>query len=159
MMSLVGEINDFFNRWGEHFDIKAINYTKQIVHKIKTSPVLENFLNENKISASMLLNEITPFSQFKFLQYGDERLDMKEIQSILNIILFSNEMEKMILEDHVHFSSVGPVGELYYLADQYATDYFNNKYDIGLELGEEFDYTILENKSDDENDFSGFGIN
>jgi hypothetical protein len=157
-MSLIGEINDFFNRWGEHFDLKTINYTKQIVHKIKSSPVLESFLRENNITSYLLLNEITPYSQYKLIQNGDERLDMKEIQSILNIILFSNEMEKMILEDHVHFSSIGPVGELYYLADEYATEYFNNKYGIEIVLGEEFDYTILDDNQGGDY-FSGFGIN
>lgn len=159
-MSLIGEINDFFYRYGEAFDLKTINYTKQVVHKIKSSPVLQNFLNENKISASMLLNEITPYSQFKLLQYGDEKLDMRELQSILNIILFSNEIENLMMDgDHINFSSIGEAGELYYLPDEIACDYFNDKYGIEMIPGEEFDFTILEsNMGDNEIDF-GFGGN
>ncbi len=161
-MSLIGEINNYFIRYGDMFDLQTINYTKQVVHKIKTSPVLKNFLTENHISASVLLNEITPYSQFKLRQYGDEKLDMKEIQSILNIILFSNEIEKLMMEDHIEFSSIGEAGELYYLADEHAAEYFNNKYEIEIVEGEEFDFTILDGHGGDNNlNFGGggFGIN
>ena len=157
-MSITGDINNFFNEYGDQFDLKAINYTKKIVSRIKTSPVLENFLNENAISTSMLLNEIIPISQYKLRMENDEKLDMREIQSILNIILFSNELEKLLLEDHVEFSSIGPMGEIFYVADKYAASYFNEKYNINVKVGEEFDYTILE----DENNFGydlGFGGN
>jgi hypothetical protein len=157
IMSLIGEINSFFNKYGESFDLQTINYTKQVVHKIKTSTTLKNFLTENDISASMLLNEITPYSQFKLRQYGDEKLDMKEIQGILNVILFSNEIENLMMNgDHVKFSSIGEAGELYYVADYYAVEYFNNKYGIELVEGEEFDFTILEDNGGGE-DYLDFG--
>jgi hypothetical protein len=158
-MSLIGEINRFFSEYGEHFDIETINYTKQVVYKIKTSPTLEKFFAENKISASMLLNEIVPYSQYKFRQYGNEKLDMKEIQSVLNIILFSNEIEKLMMEDHVRFSSIGEAGELYYLADDHATKYFNEKYGIEIKEEEEFDFTILEDRDNKEDLDFGFGGN
>jgi hypothetical protein len=158
-MSLISEINGFFKEYGNMFDLQTINYTKQVVHKIKTSPVLKTFLTENKITVSVLLNEITPYSQFKLRQYGDEKLDMKEIQSILNIILFSNELENLMMEDHVEFSSIGLSGEIYYLADEYAADYFNDKYGIEIIAGEEFDFTVLD-ESQNGNDYNlGFGIN
>lgn len=158
-MSLISEINGFFKEYGDMFDLQTINYTKQVVHKIKTSPVLKTFLTENKITASVLLNEITPYSQFKLRQYGDEKLDMKEIQSILNIILFSNELENLMMEDHIEFSSIGPAGEMYYVADDHAADYFNEKYGIEIIAGEEFDFTVLD-ESQNGNDYNlGFGIN
>jgi formylmethanofuran dehydrogenase subunit E-like metal-binding protein len=161
MMSLISEINDFFIRYGEQFDLKTINYTKQVVHKIKTSPVLKTFLSENKITASLLLNEITPYSQFKLKQYGDEKLDMREIQSVLNIILFSNELEYLMIEDHVVFSSIGPLGEIFYRADEYASDYFNEKYGLDIVEDEEFDFTVLEDRNGGTSDYNigGFGIN
>ena len=158
-MSVIGEINDFFLEYGDRFDLQTINYTKEVVHKIKTSDILHNFIDQNNISASVLLNEITPYSQWKFHMYGDEKLDMKEIQSILNIIMFSKELEDMILEDHVVFSSIGPMGELYYRADEFASEYFNIKYDINIEEDIEFDYTILENKSEGNASNFDFGIN
>lgn len=158
-MSLISEINEFFIKYGEYYDLKTINYTKQVVHKIKTSPVLQNFLSENKISASLLLNEISPYSQFKLKQHGDEKLDMREIQSILNIILFSNELEKLILEDHVVFSSIGKMGEIYYRADQYATNYFNEKFGLNIVEDEDFDFTVLEEQNGNSDYNIGFGIN
>ena len=159
-MSLVKEINDFFLNYGDLFDLKTINYTKQVVHRIKTSPTLQNFFSENDISASVLLNEMTPYSQFKLKRYGDEKLDMKELQSILNIILFSNELENLILEDHIKFSSIGPMGEIYYRADKHAVDYFNEKYTIELKENDEFDFTVLEGHYGIENDFDkNFGLN
>jgi hypothetical protein len=155
------EINDFFQNYGEYFDLQAINYSKEVVYRIKTSGVLKNFLKENKISASVLLNEIAPYSHYKYRQFGDEKLDMKEIQSILNIILFSNEIEKMMLEDHIFFSSIGPLGEIYYKPDEYAAEYFNDKYSIDMEEGVEFDFSILEDYGGSENYFEegGFSIN
>lgn len=158
MMSLIGEINDFFYKYGEFYDYKTISYTKQVVHKIKTSPVLEKFLLENNITASILLNEIVPYSQFKLKQHGEEKLDMKEIQGILSVILFSNEIEKFMLDDHIDFSSIGPLGEIYYAADEVACEYFNEKYGMEMNPGEEFDFTILEDQDFDDMNF-GFGIN
>jgi len=153
------EINRFFTECGYQFDFQTISYSKQIVRKIKTSPTLNNFFTENKITASMLLNEIVPYSQYKFKQCGDEKLDMKEIQSVLNIILFSNELEKLLIEDHVYFSSIGEAGEIYYLADDYATEYFNDKYGIEIKEGEEFDFTVLEESRKDGGLDFGFGDN
>lgn len=156
-MSIISEINEFFHKYGDLFDLQTINYTKQVVHNIKTSKTLENFLTENQIGAQLLLNEMTPYCQFKFTQYGDEKLDMVEIQAILNIILFSNELEKMILDDHVSITSLGEIGDLFYTADEYAADYFNQKFDIDMIPGEEFDFTILEEKNG--NDGMGFRLN
>jgi hypothetical protein len=66
-----------------------------------------------------------------------------------------------MLDDHVEFSSIGKLGEIYYVADYYATDYFNEKYGIEIIEGEEFDFTILEDiKGDDLFDQGGgFSIN
>ena len=157
-MSLNTDINDFFQKYGDFFDLKTINYTKQVVYKIKTSDILEGFLMENDISSQVLLNEMTPYSQFKLKNYGDEKLNLDEIQAILNIILFSHELEKMILDDHIRFSSIGEIGEVYYIADEYAADYFNDKFGLGIEEDEEFDFTILDdnnrNDSDVDIDFS-----
>ena len=158
-MSIIGEINDFFSEYGDRFDMPTINYTKQVVHKIKTSDVLHTFIDQNNISASVLLNEITPYSQWKYKTYGDEKLDMKEIQSILNIIIFSKELEDMILQDHVVFSSIGEMGELYYRADEFAAEYFNVKYDINIVEDVEFDYTILENHDSEGASNFDFGVN
>jgi len=69
---------------------------------------------------------------------------MKELQSILNIIMFSNELEKLIMEDHVRMSSIGEAGEIFYIADAYAAEYFQEKYSFNIKEGVEFDFTILE---------------
>jgi len=156
-MSLVTEINSFFFKYGDLYDLKTINYTKQVVHKIMTSPVLDNFLRINKITATVLLNEMAPYSQFRLKQYGNEIIDMQEVQALLNVILFSNEIEKFILEDHVKFSAIGPMGEIYYKADQHASDYFKDKYDIDIDVDTDFDFTVLEGHGN--NPEMGFGIN
>lgn len=160
-MSIKGEINQFFNKYGDKFDLEIINYTKQVVHNIQTSPTLTSFIKENKITSQLLLNEITPYSQYKFSEFGDEKLDMNELQAILNIILFSNEIENMILENHVSFSSIGENGVLNYISDDEASNYFNEKYGLDMEAGEEFDFTILEDKDDpdDLNNHGNFGLN
>lgn len=157
-MTLSQEINNFFKKYGQYFDYPAINYSKQVVQRIKSSPILDKFFEENDISASVLLNEITPYSNYKYKQFGQESLDIKEVQSILNVILFSNELEKMMEDEHVKFSSIGKFGEIYYVADEYASEYFEEKYGIEIEEGVEFDFSILEEKGDDF-DLSGFGIN
>lgn len=159
-MNVIEEINGFFSKYGDQFDLKTINYTKQLVHRIKTSDVLKNFLSKNKISASMLLNEIVSYSDFKLVKYGNEKLDLSEIQSVLNIILFSNELEELIMKDHVEISSIGQTGELFYTPDQFTVDYFMGKYEIELEEDVEFDFTILDGKDigEIENGFD-FGIN
>lgn len=157
-MSLSKEIEDFFNKYGEEFNLLTITYAKQLVHKIKSSDILHNFLSDNNITASMLLNEIVPYSNYKFNSSGDEKLDMGEIQSILNIILFSNELEKLIMEDHVIISSIGSSGELFYIPDEYTVKYFMEKYGIELKENQEFDYTILEDNDIGSSNFN-FGIN
>lgn len=151
MSSLNKELDDFFNENGEFYNFKTISYAKQLVYNIKTSEILTNFFTENKISASMLLNEIVPYSDYKFNSSGNEKLDMRELQCILNIIMFSNELETLIMEDHVTISSIGLSGELFYIADEYASEYFYDKYGLEIEEGEEFDFTILDdlNLSDD----------
>ena len=64
----------------------------------------------------------------------------------------------MIINDNVIFSSIGHSGELYYKADKYASNYFNDKYDINIKEGVDFDFTILENSSINYG-FNDFGIN
>lgn len=159
-MSVKQEIDDFFNEYGEYFDKICVNYTRQLVHKIKTSDSLKNFLSENDISASVLLNELTPYSNYKLSQYGNEKLNMQEIQNVLNIIIFSNEIEKLILEDHIYISSIGQFGELFYIPDKFTVNYFLERYNMELVENEEFDFTILD-EIDMNNDFEGydFGIN
>lgn len=159
-MSINTDINDFFRKYGELFDLKTINYAKQVVYKIKTSDVLKKLFTDNDIGSQVLLNEMTPYSQFKLKNYGDEKLNLAEIQAILNIILFSHELEIMIQDDHIRFSSIGDNGEVYYVADEYASDYFNDKFNLDIEEDEEFDFTILDdnNRSDYDVDID-FGLN
>lgn len=158
-MSLVNEINDFFIKYGEQFDTKTINYTKEVVHRIKTSNVLDNFLNKNNISASILLNEIVPYSQFKLTKYGNEKLDMDELQCLLNFIVFSNEVEKLMMEDHISITSIGEDGSLNYTPDKYAADYFQNEYNLNIEDNEEFDFSIIEEDDENDSEFIGFSLN
>lgn len=160
-MSLMNELDDFFKEYGYEYNLVTINYTKELVHRIKTSDVLKEFLTENDISASVLLNEIVPYSDFKFKQYGDEKLDMKELHSVLNIIIFSNELERFIMNDDIEISSIGEAGELYYRPNETAADYFRIKYDMNMKEGVEFDFTILESMGENEknNDDFDFGIN
>lgn len=160
-MSLIAEIDDFFFKHGDMFDLETINYTKNIVFKIKSSPTLKNYLSENKIGAQLLLNELTPYCQFKYKEYGDASIGMDEIQSILNIIVFSNELEKMIMNDHIRISSLDPIGDLYYIADEFAANYFNDRFNINMIAGEEFDFTIIDDKNDDDddNDIGGMSLN
>lgn len=155
-MSIKSKINDFFNKYGEFYDYETIEYTKKVVFRIKTSSTLENFLNENDITAQMLLNEITPYSQYKLTYEGNFKLEIDELQSILDIILFSNEIETLMLEEHIKFSSIGLDGEIYYIADDYAINYFYSKYGIEILENKEFDFTILnkDNNIIDENYFS-----
>lgn len=122
------ELDQFFNKYGVDLHYVTIGYTRQLVYNIKTSPTLKNFLEENNITSLLLLNEIVPYCDFKFKNYGNEKLDMRELQGILNIIIFSNKLEKFILEDHVKFSSIGEAGELFYVADDYAASYFRDRY-------------------------------
>lgn len=151
-MSLSNEINDFFNKYGELFDMETIDYTRQIVEKIISSPTLEHFFNDNQITAKMLLNEITPISQYKFKKYGDVKLEVHELQSIFNVILFSNEIENLILEDIISFNSIGPMGEMFYISDEEGAEYLNTKFGTGIIPYEEFDFTVLDgDDSDDDN--------
>lgn len=151
-MSLSKEINDFFNKYGELFDMETIDYTRQVVEKIITTPTLEHFFHDNKITAKMLLNEITPISQFKFKKYGDVKLDLKEVQSILNIIMFSNNIENLMIEGHVSFNSIGTMGEMFYVTDEEGAKYLNEKFGTEVEPYEEFDFTILDEADDDDDD-------
>lgn len=157
-MSLNSKIDEFFNKYGEFFDHPTIKYTRQVVHRIKSSPILENFLNENNITSQMLLNEITPYSQYKYTYEGDVKLEVDELQSILDIILFSNEIEKLMIEEHVIFSSIGTMGEIYYIADSFAADYFNVNFGIEVIEDKEFDFTILD-KDNNEIDQNYFSLN
>lgn len=158
-MSINKEIDNFFNEYGEYFDKICINYTKTLVQKIKTSDTLKKFLSQNNISASILLNEITPYSNYKLKQYGDEKLNDQELQSVLNIIIFSNEIEKLILDDHIQITSIGESGELYYTPDKFTVEYFLDKYNIKLKENEEFDFTILDETDIDNFSDYDFGIN
>ena len=62
------------------------------------------------------------------------------------------------MEDHVRFSSIGILGELYYIADKYAVEYFEEK-NIIIEEGIEFDYTVIEDQEGSGYDISNIGIN
>jgi hypothetical protein len=160
-MSLTEELNYFFEKYGDEYSFVTINYTRELVTRIKTSDVLKEFLKENGISASVLLNEIVPYCDFKFKQYGDEKLDMKELHSMLNIIIFSNELERFIMNDDIEISSIGESGELYYRPNEVAADYFRLKYDMNMKEDVEFDFTILETIGENEKNIDDFdfGIN
>lgn len=159
-MSLIDDINDYFFKYGSFYDMETINYTKHVVHNIKTSSILEKFMSENNITAKMLLNEMTPYVQYKYNNYGSTELDMSEMEAILNIILFSNELENLIIDEHVKISSIDELGDLSYIADEYAADYLNDKFGLDIVEDEEFDFSILEDPENDiNNDFNGFKLN
>ena len=159
-MSLIDDINDYFFKYGLFYDMETINYTKQVVHNIKTSSILEKFMTENNITAKMLLNEMTPYVQYKYNNYGNTELDMSEMEAILNIILFSNELENLIIDEHVKISSIDEFGDLSYIADEYATDYLNDKFGLDVVEGDEFNFSILEDdENDSDNNFNGFKLN
>jgi len=149
-MSLINDINDFFKKYGELFDMETIDYTKQVVEKIISSPILEHFFSDNKITTKILLNEMTPISQFKFKKYGDVKLELTELQSILNIILFSNELEQMMMNDKLSFNSIGTMGEMFYITDEEGAENLNEKFGTNIIPYEEFDFTVLDADDDDE---------
>ncbi len=167
-MSLSSDINDFFNKYGELFDMETINYTRNVVQRVISYPNLNKFFIENQITAQMLLNELTPISQFKFTRYGDVKLDVDELQSIFNIILFSNDLEQLMIDEHASFNSIGEMGELYYITDEFGSDFLNERFKTKIVPYEEFDFTVLDydDEDDDEDDdgtddpnLGGFGLN
>lgn len=147
-MSSNNDYNKFFNN--SSFNEKTIKYSKNLVERIRTSPDLKHFLTTNRISSLILLNEIVPYSDYKFRNFGDEKLDMDELQEVLNLIVFSNEIEKLMMTDNVVFYAIGEDGEIIYKADKDAIDYFKESY--GIELPEEFDFSILGFEDSDDND-------
>lgn len=157
-MSLMSSMDNFFKKYGEFYDYKPIIYTRSVVENIKNSNILKDFLGDNNISVQVLLNELIPYSQYKYTSHGDEKLNMDEMQIILNIIIFSNELEKLMIEGHIKFSSIGDMGNLYYVANKYASNYFNEKYDINIIEGEEFDFGVLDG-GDSENNHNILGLN
>jgi hypothetical protein len=167
-VSLSSDINDFFNKYGELFDMETINYTRNVVQRVISYPNLNKFFIENQITAQMLLNELTPISQFKFTRYGDVKLDVDELQSIFNIILFSNDLEQLMIDEHASFNSIGEMGELYYITDEFGSDFLNERFKTKIVPYEEFDFTVLDydDEDDDEDDdgtddpnLGGFGLN
>ncbi len=152
MMSLISDINNFFIKYGTIFNIETIDYTKQVVHEMMVSPTLKDFLKKNDITAQILLNEITPYCQFKLKKFGTIELNNKEIGVIFNIIIFSVEIQKMLEQNHASISSIGISGNLFYKIDKTASDYFKKKFNIKINPDEEFNFMILENHNDDNND-------
>ena len=156
-MTITEKVDDYFKRYGDYFDLVVIKYSKELLYKIIESPILNNVLTQNNISPIILLNTIVIYSQEKYYFFKEEKLNPKEMQGVLNICLFSNEIEDMILNDHISITSINSDGFLCYTPDEYASDYFYNTYNIDVMPGEEFDFSIIENN--DNSSISGFSTN
>jgi hypothetical protein len=154
------KINQYFKKYGDYFEKESIKYTSNLVRHISSnSPDLKEFLDDNEITDLLLINEIAPISSYKFLNFGDEKLAMSEIQDVLDFIVFSNELENQMMEDNVRITSIGEDGILFYTANDDARYFFLEKYGIDIPEGE-FDYTIMDNfinENEDEED-DGFNV-
>lgn len=149
------KIDHYFRKYKDYFEDVSIKYSSDLVRNIcSNSPDLKEFLEDNNISEILLINEITPISTFKFLNFGDEKLAISEIQDVLDFIIFSNEIEYQIINNNIKISSIGEDGILFYEANEKAKYHFLEEYGIEIPDGE-FDYTAMDNFADenqDEND-------
>ena len=153
------KIDQYFRKYKNYFEEESIEYTSNLVRNIcSNSPDLKEFLEDNEISEVLLVNEMTPISTFKFLNFGDEKLAMSEIQDVLDFIVFSKELEYQIMNDNIRISSIGEDGVLFYTANDKARYYFLEEYGIEIPEGE-FDYTVMDNFINEEEDDEGDGFN
>jgi len=144
------KIDNYFDKYKNYYESKTIIYAKGIAKNIDRSEILKNMLDNNNIDILTFINEISYLSDFKLKNYGDEKLAIDEMQSVLDYIAFSNEIEKQMLLGNIEFSSIGEDGILFYKANSYAIEYFYEE--LGIELPE--DEFSIDLSNDDNEDFN-----
>lgn len=136
-------IDEYFEKYKNYYENRTIIYAKGIAKNIDKSDILREMFEGNDIDIMSFINEISYLSNFKLVNYGDEKLAIEEIQNVLDYIVFSNELEKQIMLDNVSISSIGENGTIFYKANEYAVEYFLDEFGIEMPENEEFDITSI----------------
>jgi hypothetical protein len=126
----------------DKYNYRAIEYTRGLVERIENEKgVIYEFLMENDICFDKFLEETLTLSEWRFDKYGNSELTGEEFEEICDSLVIEADIQKLEKSYHIesYIMENNEKESRIYIPDQFAVDYFKEKYDIDMEVNKPFD--------------------
>ena len=126
----------------DKYNYQTIEYTKGLVERIeKDKGVIYEFLIENDVSFDRFLEKTLNLCEWRLDNFGNSELTGDEFEQICDSLVIEVDIEK--LKNTFHLESYimdndQQESEIY-IPDQFAVDFFKEKYDIDMDVNKPFD--------------------
>jgi len=127
-------VNEFVIKNGGVYSIEVVEYCQTCVDNIVNDKEFKINFQKYDVSVEEFLNLLLKKSQENLEIKGVETLDKKQFDRVFQNVVFYNEMAHFIVDDtgHVRCVSIDKFGNLEYSFDEYAIQFFKDKYNINL---------------------------
>lgn len=139
----------------DKYNFRTIEYTKGLVERIENEKgVIYEFLIQNEICFNKFLEETLTLSEWRLDKFGTAELTGEEFEEICDSLVIEADIEK--LENSYHIESYimenGEKESRIYIPDQFAVDFFKEKYNIDMDVNKPFDMDYFYESPSDPND-------
>lgn len=148
-MTYVQQMHYYLVSNSDKYDYQAIEYTKGLVERIeKEKGVIYEFIVENGICFNRFLEETLTLSELRLNKYGQAELTGDEFEEILDTLVIEVDIEN--LKNSFHLESYIMDNEnksKIFIPDQFAVDFFKDKYNIDVDVDKPFDMDYFYEKT------------
>lgn len=142
-MSYVEQMYIYLVDNSDKYDYETIEYTKSLVQRIEGEKgIIYDFFVENNISFDRFLEETMTLAEYRLKKFGKADLTKHDFEEVLDFLVIEIDISHMIDSGHMDYIERED-DTLAYIPDQFASDFFKEKYDIDLSVDKPFDYNLF----------------
>lgn len=149
-MSYVELMNIYLVNKADKYNYETIEYTKNLVERIENERgVIYDFFIENNISFNRFLDETMSLAEYRLHKFGKADLTRDDFEEVLDFLVIEIDISKLYDSGHMDLYELDD-SSVVYIPDQFAVDFFKEKYDVDLDVNKPFDYNLFYERPKDD---------
>lgn len=149
-MSYVEQMYIYLVNKADKYNYETIEYTKNLVQRIENEKgVIYDFFVDNNITFNRFLDETMSLAEYRLHKYGKADLIRDDFEEVLDFLVIETDISNLFNSGHVDLYEMEDNSTVY-IPDQFAVDFFKEKYDVDLDVNKPFDYNLFYEKPEDD---------